>query len=166
MHGATTVLKIRDATPSDIPSIIALERAAVSAAHWTESQYQALFSPSMSGVQHLVLVAEAAFAKPHLTNPTSPLGFLVARRISPEWELENIVVAPAARRTRIGQQLLKALLDTAKKTNSESVFLEVRDSNTAARAFYEKTGFRQVGRRKSYYQDPVEDAYLYRFDLR
>ncbi|HLZ42388.1 MAG TPA: ribosomal protein S18-alanine N-acetyltransferase [Candidatus Sulfotelmatobacter sp.] len=166
MPASPTLLKIRDATPGDIPSIIALERAAASAAHWTESQYQALFSPSMSGVQNLILLAEAASSKPHLANQPSLLGFLVARRISPEWELENIVVAPASQRTRIGRQLLKALLDKARQTNSESVFLEVRDSNTAARAFYEKSGFRQVGHRKSYYQGPVEDALLYRFDLR
>jgi ribosomal-protein-alanine N-acetyltransferase len=45
------------------------------------------------------------------------------------------------------------------------VFLEVRESNAAARCFYEKAGFVQTGRRKSYYTDPAEDAVLYRYDL-
>ncbi len=93
------------------------------------------------------------------------LGFLVAQHIAPEWELENIVVAPAARRTGLGKRLLDALLTQARETNSAAVFLEVRESNTAARTLYEKAGFEQTGRRKSYYRDPVEDAILYRRTL-
>jgi [ribosomal protein S18]-alanine N-acetyltransferase len=90
-------------------------------------------------------------------------GFLVARHVASEWELENIVVAPLARRKGLGQQLLDALLVAARETNSSSVFLEVRESNAAARCLYEKAAFEQTGRRKSYYTDPVEDAVLYRF---
>jgi ribosomal-protein-alanine N-acetyltransferase len=92
-------------------------------------------------------------------------GFVVARHVAPEWELENIVVAPAVRRRGLGQRLLDALLAAARETNSSSVFLEVRESNAAARCFYEKAGFVQTGRRKSYYTDPAEDAVLYRYDL-
>jgi ribosomal-protein-alanine N-acetyltransferase len=53
----------------------------------------------------------------------------------------------------------------AKRTNSTSVFLEVRESNTAARTLYERAGFEQSGRRESYYTNPPEDAILYRFTL-
>jgi ribosomal-protein-alanine N-acetyltransferase len=42
------------------------------------------------------------------------------------------------------------------------VFLEVRESNSAARTLYEKAGFEATGLRKSYYANPVEDAVLYR----
>jgi ribosomal-protein-alanine N-acetyltransferase len=46
--------------------------------------------------------------------------------------------------------------------------LEVRESNASARGLYEKQGFREAGRRRGYYTDPVEDAILYslRFDGR
>ena len=54
-----------------------------------------------------------------------------------------------------------ALLVRTQNTNSESVFLEVRESNSAARSLYEKLGFQQTGRRKSYYANPIEDAILY-----
>jgi len=91
------------------------------------------------------------------------LGFIVALQIAPEWELENIVVSPAALRKGIGKRLLQALLDAARKTNSQAVFLEVRESNQGARSFYEKSGFAQTGRRKSYYSNPLEDAVLYRW---
>lgn len=67
-----------------------------------------------------------------------------------------------ARRKGIGQQLLDALLLAARESNIESVFLEVRESNHEARAFYEKAGFKLDGRRKSYYANPSEDAILYR----
>jgi ribosomal-protein-alanine N-acetyltransferase len=60
---------------------------------------------------------------------------------------------------------LGALLAAARETNSSSVFLEVRESNAPARNLYEKAGFEQTGRRKSYYADPAENAILYRFSL-
>jgi len=89
------------------------------------------------------------------------LGFLVARRVASEWELENIVVTPSARLRGCGRRLLDALIAHATQTNGESVFLEVRESNAAARALYGRAGFRETGRRKSYYDNPVEAAILY-----
>ena len=46
-----------------------------------------------------------------------------------------------------------------------AVFLEVRESNRAARALYEKWAFLESGRRRGYYKDPEEDAILYRLDF-
>jgi len=45
------------------------------------------------------------------------------------------------------------------------VFLEVRESNQPARAFYLRQGFEESGRRKFYYANPQEDAILYRLAL-
>jgi ribosomal-protein-alanine N-acetyltransferase len=94
-------------------------------------------------------------------NGETRLGFLVARHIAPQWELENIVVASAARRKGVGKRLLDTLLAHAMSTNSDTVFLEVRESNTTARSLYESRGFHETGRRKSYYTNPQEDAVLY-----
>jgi len=158
---------IRLATPADVPSIVQLERACVSAAHWTEQQYRRLFESG--GTERIVLVADAPFHSARDENaPGSScdiLGFLVARHLTPEWELENLVVAPTARRQGLGMKLLHALVAMARETTSHSVFLEVRESNAAARSLYEKTDFAQTGRRKAYYKDPAEDALLYRFSL-
>jgi [ribosomal protein S18]-alanine N-acetyltransferase len=142
-----------------------MERACATAAHWTEQQYLQMLQPSEQEPERLVLVAELPLTTPHRDAISRIAGFSVARHVSPEWELENIVVAPAARRRGIGRQLLDALLTTARKTNSTSVFLEVRESNAAARGLYEKLGFRQTGRRHSYYSNPSEDALLYRNDF-
>ena len=49
---------------------------------------------------------------------------------------------------------------------ADSLFLEVRESNTAARKLYEKLGFRETGRRKAYYSNPIEEAILYSKTLR
>jgi ribosomal-protein-alanine N-acetyltransferase len=158
---------IRLATPADVPSILHLERSCGSAAHWTEQQYRQVFESG--GPERLVLVADAPFhsvsdealpdAGPNIT------GFLVALHVAPEWELENLVVAPSGRRQGFGKRLLQALLAKARATNSKSVFLEVRESNAAARGLYEKAGFEQAGRRKSYYKNPAEDSVLYRSAL-
>jgi ribosomal-protein-alanine N-acetyltransferase len=91
------------------------------------------------------------------------LGFLVARNVGPEWELENIAVAFQAQRHGIGTQLLHGFLAETDRAGNPVVFLEVRESNTAARALYEKSGFSQVGRRSAYYHHPAEDAVLYRW---
>jgi [ribosomal protein S18]-alanine N-acetyltransferase len=85
--------------------------------------------------------------------------------LPPDWELENIAIAPQERRKGLGKYLLEALLAAARRSNSVGVFLEVRESNTAARSFYQKAGFEQTGRRRSYYANPVEDAVLYRLTL-
>ena len=148
-------MQIRPGTLADISSIMQLERQAATAGHWTEDQYRQAFR--RGAATRLVLISE--------DEETSPVGFLVAQHLAPEWELENIVVAPTARRKGLGKRLLEAFLTAAKKINSTAVFLEVRESNAPARTLYEKTGFQQTGRRKSYYTNPSEDAILYRLRL-
>ena len=156
---------IRPATLADIAEVMRLETSCPTAAHWTEQQYRRLVQTAGDSVERLVLVAEGT---PDPAAPSreqaqgAPLaGFLVADRSVSDWELQNIVVAPESRGHGLGMRLLEALLTHAKETNSDSVFLEVRESNAVARALYERAGFRQTGRRKSYYANPVEDAILY-----
>ena len=74
----------------------------------------------------------------------------------------NIAVAGPARRRGLGTRLLGEFLDLARARGADAVFLEVRESNRAARALYEKWAFLECGRRRRYYQDPDEDAILYR----
>jgi [ribosomal protein S18]-alanine N-acetyltransferase len=147
-------VSIRPATSADIPSMMALDRASETAAHWSERQYYSLFAADL---RHVIFVAQA---------DQQMLGFLVAQQVAPEWELENIVISSEYRRRGIGTELVKSLIQRARETNSDSVFLEVRESNGDARKLYEKLEFRESGRRKAYYSDPIEDAILYRFLLK
>jgi ribosomal-protein-alanine N-acetyltransferase len=157
-------MHVRSATPADIPAMIRLEQECATAAHWTEEQYRHAFQ--RDGVLRLVLVAESSATIASRPDAGGDLvGFLMARYLEPEWELENVLVAPTARRQGLAKRLLDTLFTAAREANGGSVFLEVRESNAAARSLYERTGFEQTGRRKGYYTDPVEGAVLYRFNL-
>jgi ribosomal-protein-alanine acetyltransferase len=165
---------VRPAIPADIPHLIELERSSPTAAHWSEEQYRCAIPGAGDLPQELVLVAETddplceEVSTPALSPPEewrqgrcSLAGFLAARHVEGEWEVENIVVGSEFRRRGIGTQLIKALLERMRATNGSAIFLEVRESNAAARKLYEKASFRETGRRKLYYSDAAEDAILY-----
>jgi [ribosomal protein S18]-alanine N-acetyltransferase len=160
--------RIRKAEPDDIPFMMDVERRSATAAHWNESQYRDLFrAPLDGGRGRLVLVAESSWpgSDAESQGKSTPIGFLIARHLAPEWELENIVVVTRARRSGVGESLLQALLRAARETHTTQVYLEVRESNSDARGLYEKLGFQPTGRRKAYYRDPAEDAVLYSLAL-
>ena len=145
---------VRPASPDDIPAMMSLERHAVTAAHWPQAQYEQAFAPSAPA--RLLLVIEET---PHIQ------GFLVARSGGEEWEIENIAIAGTARRRGLGTRLLGECLDQVRAQGAEAVFLEVRESNQAARSLYEKWAFVESGRRRCYYRDPEEDAVVYRLSI-
>ncbi len=68
-----------------------------------------------------------------------------------EAHLLNLCVDPGYHRTGLGDVLLNTMLDYARKQEAVTTFLEVRPSNKAARRFYEKRGFVEVGLRANYY---------------
>src|SRR5882762_6817299 len=142
---------IRSAALNDVSAILAIEQQAPGAAHWTAEQYKKLVG---SGV---VLVAEDA---------GKLCGFVCAKAVADEWEIENVVVAAEFLRRGIANELLRELIQRAAGEAASAILLEVRESNLPARRLYEKHGFREVGRRRVYYRNPVEDAILYalRFD--
>ena len=79
--------------------------------------------------------------------------------------INNIGVLSAFRRKGVGEKLLAALCEYSKENGITTLTLEVRRSNAAAIALYEKFGFRMVAERKNYYKKPAEDALLYNLDL-
>lgn len=143
-------MNIRIAAPADVPAMLELERRAATAAHWQAQDYQLLFE---AGGRRLALVLE---------EEAKVCGFVVGRDLGEEWEIENVAVAGPARRRGLGTRLVGELLNHARGRGAHSVYLEVRESNHAARALYEKWAFVESGRRKSYYREPEEDALVYR----
>ncbi len=86
----------------------------------------------------------------------------MASLLPPEAELELIAVDPAAQRLGLAQQLFAELAQELRAARWNEMILEVRASNLPALALYRKLGFVETGRRKDYYQIPVEDALLMR----
>ena len=68
-----------------------------------------------------------------------------------EGHVLNVAVAPVAQGLGFGRTLVQALIDLAARQQVDTLFLEVRPSNTAAVALYDQLGFQEVGRRKDYY---------------
>jgi ribosomal-protein-alanine acetyltransferase len=144
---------IRLATAADLPALMALEKDAATAAHWSAGQYRNIFSKAQP---RIALVVE---------DRSTIQGFLIARAIGPEWEIENLAIAGPARRHGLATQLLGEFLNTARSRGATAVFLEVRESNSAARRLYEKWVFVASGRRPNYYRDPEEAAITLRLDF-
>ena len=139
---------IRRADLRDLNQLTQLSRDD-SAAHWAEDVYARMLKEA--GLRRLLLVAEEA---------GELYGLLVALRETPEWELENIVVASQGRRRGIGRELMDELVSEAVAGGAEKILLEVRASNHAAMRLYQSCGFETVATRKSYYSNPLEDAIL------
>ena len=162
-------LSVRAAVSTDLPALMALQKHAATAAHWSVEQYEALFRASSPARIALVVEEEnheeTNQEEENQQSEAEVQGFVIARAVGVEWEIENIAIAGPARRRGLGTRLLGEFLDLAKARGGEAVFLEVRDSNHAARSLYEKWAFTESGRRKKYYKDPQEDAILYRLDL-
>jgi len=91
-----------------------------------------------------------------------PVGYIVARRVQDEGEILNLGVALPVRRRGVGRTLVRRVLTTFAAAGVAAVFLEVRESNLPAQRLYEAFGFQEVGRRRRYYQRPVEDAVVLR----
>ena len=142
--------------------MIELDRQCETAAHWSDEQYRSALPACGRGLTaRLVLALEELGHPPDSPRTATLAGFLVARHLGLEWELENIVVASASRRKGLGTRLMEELLSRVRAVGSELIHLEVRESNLAARAFYERHQFEQAGRRRGYYSNPEEDAILY-----
>ena len=96
-----------------------------------------------------------------LVSENTLLGYVNVRVLGDEAELMRIAVVPEERGKRCGLTLLRAGLAEMCARGAEAATLEVRAGNTAAIRLYEKHGFLLAGRRKKYYENPVEDALIY-----
>ncbi len=95
----------------------------------------------------------------------SLLGFCGLSIAFEQGDILNIGVEPLARGKGIGSALLTAALEEFKARGGKELFLEVRASNAAAKALYEKFGFRTLSIRRGYYQQPKEDGLVYRLEV-
>ncbi len=127
---------VRVAVPADLPAIDRIQQASPEATRWPAGGYLA----------HRCTVA---------VEQGLVVGFLTVRTVAAgEHEVLNTAVDPAWRRRGVA----RLLLEEALRRNPGRFFLEVRESNFAARELYEQLGFQIGGRRPGYYESPPETA--------
>ena len=88
------------------------------------------------------------------------IGYIGIKAVIDEGYITNIAVFPEFRRRGVAKALLNKVFEFAKEKGLSFVSLEVRPSNTEAISLYEKTGFKEEGRRKNFYRLPLEDALI------
>ncbi|HXO84069.1 MAG TPA: ribosomal protein S18-alanine N-acetyltransferase [Gemmatimonadales bacterium] len=140
--------RIRAAELTDVPAVHAIEQR-VFADPWSTQDFRDCVSFA------LFLVAE---------EQDTIAGYVVALEAADEGEILNLAVGEGGRRRGLGRALVQAIVEALSERGVRQVYLEVRESNAAARALYATFGFKDVGRRKAYYRRPVEDAIVLRLD--
>jgi ribosomal-protein-alanine N-acetyltransferase len=145
-------ITIRHADLADIAELIALENDCFADA-WTQST----LNTALTDEKTFVLVAEDEAGK--------ICGYATAWVILDEGELTRVAVFAENRGRGIGRVLTKAILELCRNHGAQTMFLEVRESNTTAQRLYERCGFSRAGLRRGYYADG-EDAVIMRNSLR
>ena len=77
-----------------------------------------------------------------------------------EAHITNVAVSPEHRRRGLGRRIMLESMREAVKLHATQMTLEVRETNFSAQALYESLDFQNVGRRKKYYSDTGEDAFI------
>ncbi len=157
-----------------LESVLNLTKASATAARWSRAAFHPYLATDEAGgalqakamflacANPLAGAAEAAGGN----NPSIKVGRIVGFAAfsaimtvgAGESMLENMAVAIPWQRQGIGRRLLAAGLLWCRAHASGTVFLEVRKSNRAAIALYERAGFSAVGNRPGYYREPTEDG--------
>lgn len=146
--GSVADLEIRAATAHDLTSVAEIEARAFTSP-WSRRTFHALIGRPGAGIWVAVVPKGGV------------IGYAVLWCILDESELANIAVREEWRVRGIGSLLLDRVLRDARERGARRLHLEVRASNDTAIGFYHRRGFRQVGRRADYYDDPREDALLF-----
>jgi ribosomal-protein-alanine N-acetyltransferase len=136
---------------ADLEQVIAIDQKSFSLP-WPESSFQYELNHNDSS---RCWVAEIWSAGGPVIVAMAVVWFIID-----EVHIATIAVDPEYRRLKIGQKLLAAILRDALSLGAQHAFLEVRETNIAARAMYRRFGFLEVGKRPHYYSDTQEDAIL------
>lgn len=137
---------IRKASSEDVAQIAEIEKASIPQP-WSE----AAFAEALTQENTVTLVAET---------DGEIAGFITGVFLFDNADIYSVATAEQYRKKGIGGKLLQAFLDIL-PSETETVGLEVRESNSAAISLYEKNGFERVGLRKNFYEQPRENAVLY-----
>ncbi len=141
-------IKIQRMQKSDVDNVINIEERAYGEHHWSKESFLNELSNDLARYY-------AAF-----DTDGNLVGYAGCWQILEEVHITNIAVSPDFRRKKIGERLLRKIIDDCYANKAKYITLEVRVSNNAAIKLYEKYGFKSLGTRKGYYQNNNEDALI------
>lgn len=93
-----------------------------------------------------------------------PVSYVLGRKIAPEGEIYRVATKNEYRKNGYAHLLLNFLFEREEKNGISELYLEVRESNTAARNLYTGCGFVEISIRKNYYKSPSENAVIMKKD--
>lgn len=134
----------------------------------TEAELAALHAAAMTLPRPWTAAEFAALRlMPGLVEVLRPDGVAFGRVAADEAELLTLAVRPAARRQGLGAEILAAFHDAARAKGAATAFLEVAETNAAARRLYARSGYAAAGLRPVYYSeaDPPVSALVMRRPL-
>jgi [ribosomal protein S18]-alanine N-acetyltransferase len=141
---------LRPAEAGDIAAIAVIEQSCF-ADPWSAESFR-----------RLLHVPPAIFLVALFPPEPAIVGYIIAFAVDRDAEVLNVAVDPKYRGRGLAGQMVDAVLIQLGARGVRAVFLEVRESNAAARSLYASRGFREIGRRAKYYRRPVEDALVLR----
>jgi ribosomal-protein-alanine N-acetyltransferase len=140
--------RIRRMREADLPRVLSIETVCFSTP-WKHATFTGL----MRRTDTDLYVAEA---------DSVLVGYAACWTVIDQSELGNVAVTPEARGMGVGGALVDTVVERVKERGAHELFLEVRESNHVAQSIYRERGFVVVGRRRSYYAQPTEDALVMR----
>ncbi len=144
-------LHIRKMTVEDVPAVLDLDQKSFSLP-WPERSFRFELTNNPASRCWVAELDEKV------------VGMIVVWLIVDEAHVATLATHPEYRRQGIGKKLLAHALRRIMQDGARSSFLEVRESNLAAREMYRKFGYEATGRRRRYYRDNDEDAILMNLD--
>lgn len=138
----------RAATRDDVDAVATLERACFEDPWSADS-----VATELAAAGRIVRVVEVALGI---------LGWSSTSVVAETADLLRVAVEPSVRGRGLGRVLVGDVLHRAAAAGAERVLLEVAEPNTAARALYAATGFREIHRRRRYYADGADALVLER----
>jgi len=141
-------ITIKRMQKSDVDNVITIEEKAYGEHHWSKESFLNELSNDLARYN-------CAFDK-----DGNLLGYSGCWQIIEEVHITNIAVSPEFRRQKVGERLLRKIIDDCYENKAKYITLEVRVSNIPAIKLYEKFGFKSLGVRKGYYQNNNEDALI------
>lgn len=144
-------VKIRAMNINDLPRVMEIEKSLFSSP-WCEEMF---LEEIKSGYAYVVVEEPENLI----------IAYICGLLLYNEFNITNIAVHSDFQRMGLAERLVTFIIEKLLKMRCFSFFLEVRESNIAAIGLYKKLGFKIIGKRKKYYNNPIEDALIMQIDF-